>query len=85
MDREYDFLEYAPQHVAPGPAQAAFHPPFVRRAPTPDPVREDNLRRLVGRLLYHPDSQVNMTWTEPGAAGRFRAEVVIILEASDVL
>ena len=81
--REHDRLDYAPQHVAPGPAQPAFHPPFVHRAPTPDQLREDNLRRLARRFLYHPDSRVNMVWMEPGAAGRF--EVVIVLEASDVL
>ena len=83
-NRDNDLLAYA-QHAAPGPAQAASHPPFVRRALTPDQVREDNLRRLIGCLLYHPDSRVNMTWIEPGAAGRFRAEAVIVLEASDVL
>lgn len=78
--REYDRLGYAPQHVAQGPAQAAFHPPFVHRGPT---LREDNLRRLARRFLDHPDSRVNTVWMEPGEAGRF--EVVIVVEASDFL
>ena len=82
-NRGYDFLDYAPQHVAPGPAQAPFHPPFVHRPPTPGQLREVNLRRLISRFLYHPDSRVKMAWMEPGAAGRF--EIVIVLEASDVL
>ena len=82
-NREHDRLEYAPQHVALGPAQAAFVPPFVHRAPTPDQPREDNLQRLARRFLHHPDSQVNMVWIGPGAAGRF--EIVIVLDASDVL
>jgi hypothetical protein len=81
-NREHHLLGHAPQHLAPGPAQAAFHPPFVHRAFTPDQLREDNLRRLASRFLYHPDSRVNVVWMEPGAAGRF--EVVIVLEASDL-
>lgn len=82
-NREYDLLDHVPQHVIPGPAQAAFHPPFVHQALIPDQLREDSLRRLARRFLYHPDSRVNMVWMEPGAAGRFK--VVIVLEASDVL
>jgi hypothetical protein len=81
VNRDNDLLEYA-QHVAPDPAQAAPYPPFVRRALTPNQPREDNLRRLASRFLYHPDSRVNVVWMEPGAAGRF--EVVIVLEASDL-
>jgi len=82
-NRDHDHLGYAPQHVAPGPAQAAFHPPFVYQAPISGQLREDNLRQLARRFLHHPDSRVNIVRMRPGAAGRF--EIVIVLEASDVL
>jgi len=81
-NQEYDRLDYASQHVTPDPSQAAFHPLFDHQAPTPDHLREDNLRRFARRFLYHPDSRVNRVWMEPGAR---RFEVVIFLEAPDVL
>jgi len=86
-NREYDPLDYAAQHVAPGPDRpdrAAFRPPFVHR-PSRGQIRGDNLQRLARRLLYHPGSRVNRVWMEPGAAQAGRFEVVIFLEASDVL
>ncbi|KAI0249233.1 hypothetical protein BJV78DRAFT_714937 [Lactifluus subvellereus] len=49
-------LGYAAQHVAPGPAQAAFPGPSVQRVPAPDQLAAKNLRRLANRFLNHPDT-----------------------------
>jgi len=69
--------------VAPAPVQAAFHDPFAHQIPAPVQPAAGNLRRLAGRYLYHPDSQVDLVSMEPGAAGR--CKVLIILDVADVL
>ena len=80
MDQEHNPF-YVPPRVAPGLVQAAFaHPePFVHRVPTPDPPPQagaENLRRLVGHYLHHPDARVNMVTMEPATAGRIKVAVI---------
>ncbi|KAI0249227.1 hypothetical protein BJV78DRAFT_1284126 [Lactifluus subvellereus] len=76
-------LGYAAQHVAPGPAQAAFPDPSVQHIPVPDQLAAENLRRLANRFLHHPDSQIEVVLMEPGPAGRFK--VMISLEIADFM
>ncbi|KAF8462235.1 hypothetical protein DFH94DRAFT_699820 [Russula ochroleuca] len=82
VDIERNPYDYVPQHNAPGRVQAAFPHPLVHRIPTPNQAGAENLRRLAGRYLHHPEAQVGMVSVEAGAAGRFK--VVIILESHDI-
>ena len=59
--------------------QTPHQPPFA----LPSQSTTVNLRRLAGRYLNHPDSQVDMVRMEPGSAGRYK--VVIVLEMADFL
>lgn len=82
FNQEHDLFGYFPQHVAPGPPQAAFPHPFVHRIPTPNQARAENLRRLAARYLDHPSALVRMVCTEEGTAGGFKT--VIILETPNI-
>jgi hypothetical protein len=78
VNQEHNPFGYVPPHLAPGFVEAAFPYPFVYRVASPDPpqARADNLRRLAGHYLHHPDAQVRMITMEAGTAGRIKVAVV---------
>ena len=84
MDQEHNPIGYVPPHDAPGLVQNAFPHPLVQRIPTPYPPPQagtENLRRLVGHYLHHPDAQVSMVTMEAGTGRRIK--VAVIFETPD--
>ena len=78
-----DRVGYANQGVVPGPTQATLPGPSAHRAPALAQAAAENLRRLAGRCVHHPDSRVDVVRMEPGTGGRYK--VVIVLEMTDFL
>ncbi|KAF8488371.1 hypothetical protein F5888DRAFT_1295705 [Russula emetica] len=77
VNQEHDLFDYFPQHVAPGPPQAAFPHPFIHRTPTPNQPRPEDLRRLASRYWYHPDAQVGMVNVEAGTTGQYKVVITL--------
>jgi hypothetical protein len=76
--QERDFFDYFPQHVVPGPPQAAFPHLFVHDIPNPNQPIPEDLRRLASRYWYHPAARVGMVSVEADTTGQYK--VVITLE-----
>jgi len=79
--KEIEFFDNAGQHAAVGPAPA-FVGEWPHQVPIPDEPAAEALRRLVGRYLNQPGSQVDVVRMERGPAGGIR--VVITLELADL-
>jgi hypothetical protein len=78
VNQERDLFDYFPQHVVPGPPQAAFPHLFVHGIPNPNQPIPEDLQRLASRYWYHPAARVGMVSVETGTTGQYK--VMITLE-----